>query len=66
MKIYISEEQMCQEINPIISEYTAHLGPTLLVTEETYAALQPQGQITADIQRELLQLRAWFWGLVCL
>lgn len=43
MKIYISKEQMCQEINPIISEYTAHLRPALVATAETYSALSPWG-----------------------
>lgn len=49
MKIYISKEQMCQEINPIISEYTAHLRPVLVVTPDTYPALPPWGQVFAGI-----------------
>lgn len=49
MKIYISKEQMCQEINPIISAYTAHLGPALVATPEAYPALPPWGQVIAGI-----------------
>lgn len=49
MKTYISEEQMCQDINPIISEYTAHLRPGLVLTPETLPTLPPWSQVFAGI-----------------